>query len=244
MSFSQMLRKSRSTFSLDRRQSDTAEAEPRRQPQPPLPSPRKIFTAASSPASEAAPPPLPAKTPTDVSRRLFSEDTTGPSSSCAPRVSPEFSSKTLRPKKKSFPADSEGRGGGAGGSFRPRNKSETVKHPEAVYNELAAILQRRRLHLETRPSAPSAPTVPRDDLPPYSKVNKAAKLQKVTAVTEPSVTEPSVTSPGVTSPRHAPPAVKPVPSFLHSFVQSAQYRHTQAQAGTSCAQVKTPSKGW
>merc|ERR1719412_3485702 len=71
MSFSQMLRKSRSTFSLDRRQSDTAEAEPRRQPQPPLPSPRKIFTAASSPASEDAPPPLPAKTPADVSRKLF-----------------------------------------------------------------------------------------------------------------------------------------------------------------------------
>ena len=239
MSFSQMLRKSRSTFSLDRRQSDTTEAEARRQPQPPLPSPRKIFTAASSPASEDAPPPLPAKTPADVSRKLFNDDTDGPSSSRVPRVSPEFSSKTLRPKKKSFPAESDGRGGGAGGSFRPRNKSETVKHPEAVYNELAAILQRRRLHLETRPSVPSVTSVPRDDLPPYSKVNKAAKLQKVTAVTEPSVTGQGVTSAG-----HAPPAAKPVPSFLHSFVQSAQYRHTQAQAGTTCAQVKTPSKGW
>ena len=191
---------------------------------PPLPSPRKYQTDGPSASSQAV-------------RRLFDDDVEAEEERVArPKLSPDFSSKTLKPKK-SLPENGLGGGGGGVGSrFRARNNSESVKQPEAVYNELTLILERRRQNLETpRPSVPDRPsnlTVERKEVfPPYSKVNKVPRQQKERNDSgEARVAESSSLT------RHQPPN-----SFLHSFAQSGKLGNTSAGAGRSAFNT---FKGW
>eukprot|EP00092_Neocalanus_flemingeri_P008542 GFUD01009201.1.p1 GENE.GFUD01009201.1~~GFUD01009201.1.p1 ORF type:complete len:742 (+),score=148.30 GFUD01009201.1:295-2520(+) len=156
--------------------------QPERRPVPPLPSPRKISLGPQSLTitPQKAQPPLPKSKPPGV-RKLFSDDEQNESkviptksSSDSVSISKDFSSKTLRPKKSvKESTDSENK-------FRPRNKSESKK-PETMQNELALILEKRRQNL-TKPVIPERPknlTIDaKDNFPPYSKVNKAAKQPK------------------------------------------------------------------
>ena len=195
---------------------------------PPLPSPRKYQTEGRSlPVTPSA--------PSQAVRRLFDDAETVEAEEekvSRPKMSPDFSSKTLKPKR----SQPESGLGGGGGRFRARNNSESVKQPEAVYNELTLILERRRQNLETpRPSVPDRPsnlTVERKEVfPPYSKVNKVPRQQKERNDSgEARVAESSSLT------RHQPPN-----SFLHSFAQSGKLGNTSAGAGRSAFNT---FKGW
>ena len=139
---------------------------------PPLPTPRKISLGPQSLPTltpRKVQPPLPKTKPPSV-RRLFADDHADqekPSKLTeSTHVSKDFSSKTLRPKKST--KDS------ADTKFRPRNKSESTRKPEAMQNELELILEKRRQNL-TKPVIPERPKNltmdTKDNFPPYSKVN-------------------------------------------------------------------------
>ena len=110
-------------------------------------------------------PPLPASKP-KVVRRLFSKDEVD---SPAPAPHAQFSSKTLKPKKRKESREEPGRAASQAG-FRPRNKSDCSKKSESVQNELAVILERRRQAL-TRPDLSDRPAhlglESTDSCPPY-----------------------------------------------------------------------------
>ena len=206
-SLSRMIRKSQSSFNLNQRTKEDERAFQRSNRQPPMPSPRKVYECQG--ASDA--PPLPERTPTDAAKRLIFED--HDNSSIRSKVSPQFSSKTLKPKKMTSHNDT--------GIFRPRNNSESNKQPEEVYNELAAILERRRQNLESgtcdqepgpRPKKTAGVADQADSIPQYSTVNKATKLQKI-----------AETGTIHESRSQRFNETKPIPSFLHTFVNSAQF---------------------
>ena len=204
----------------------------------PLPSPRKCITEGRSlPATPSGKSPSIYDTnksnvsniyDTNVSNRavrnLFN-DVDQRREETKPNKSPDFSSKTLKPKK----ATEEKAGGGTMTRFRPRNKSESVKQPEAVYNELSLILERRRHNLETKPTVPNRPknlTLDTKDssspsFPPYSKVNKVSRPHKESVESRHNV---------------------PTKSFLHSFAQSGKLGQLQS-AGESKNTFNT-FKGW
>jgi len=202
-------------------------------PVPPLPTPRKISLGPQSLPTltpRKVQPPLPKSKPPSV-RRLFADEQTNQNKTSPTKTVPEsvpiskdYSSKTLRPKKSTKEsADIENK-------FRPRNKSESIKKPEAMQNELALILEKRRQNL-TKPVIPERPknlTIDtKDNFPPYSKVNKAAKQQK----REASMTTPE--SPNKSfelqaenkSDQGLSIGTKPLgkSSFLHSLVQSGKF---------------------
>ena len=188
---SRMMRKSQSSFNLNLRSHDTENGFKRNNPQPPIPSPRKLYPS----VSHDSPPPLPEKTPADISKRLFTDDQYRTENAVQPKLSPHFSSKTMKPKKKTNLNDSE--------RFRPRNNSESNKQPQEVYNELAAILERRRRNLENTTDGEKKPSSDfSDDIPPYSKVNKVSKQNNI------------LDSSGLKKQNQANP------SFLHTFVKS------------------------
>ena len=201
---------------------------------PPLPSPRKYQTEGRSlPVTPSA--------PSQAVRRLFDDAETVETEEekvSRPKMSPDFSSKTLKPKK-SLPES--GLGGGGGGKFRARNNSESVKQPEAVYNELTLILERRRQNLETKPSVPDRPrnlTVDTKEVfPPYSKVNKVPRQQKERAD---SGENKRCESSSLTRHHHLPPPHK---SFLHSFAQSGKLGNTAAPSEAAKSSFNT-FKGW
>ena len=141
-------------------------------------------------------------------------------------VSPQFSSKTLKPKKE--PEES-------GGGTRPRNRSLSLKQPEAVYNELSLILEKRRQNLETKPTPPDRPrnltletkACP-PSFPPYSKVNKVSRQQKDVPESDSAVSVPR---------SNVPPR-----SFLHSFAQSGKL--SQLQSREENKNAFSTFKGW
>ena len=189
--------------------------------EPPQPSPRKYQAEPPSVSSQAV-------------RRLFEDEEERPG---RPKMSPDFSSKTLKPKKSH---NEIGQGGGGGGKFRARNNSESVKQPEAVYNELSLILERRRQNLETpRPSVPDRPsnlTVDRKEtFPPYSKVNKVPRQQKER---RDSGENRRAESSSLTRHIQVPPLHK---SFLHSFAQSGKLGKTSSEENKSSFNT---FKGW
>lgn len=195
---SRMIRKSQSTFNLNLR---TSEEKPTFKRQPPLPSPRKVYLSESQDRA----PPLPEKTPADVCKRLFIDDHCSAENEVQQKVSPQFSSKTLKPMKKKMHNDSM--------RFRQRNNSESDKHPEEVYNELAAILQRRRQNLENQDEQHNKLTSdPCDEIPPYSQVNKVAKLKKFCQTSQSSNQRLN--------------EAKPRPSFLHTSKFSSIHKYT------------------
>ena len=250
MSLSRMIRKSKSSFNLDRKHTDDdIQFTPKKQP--PLPSPRKNFPGALSN------PTTPShdvnhhffhNNPSVVSKRLFNEDDDNLDHIYQHKISPDFSSKTLKPTKKQSNNESDVR------RFRPRNKSESLKQPEEVYNELAMILEKRRQNLESRPFVPERPNNlnldTKDNFPAYSKVNKVAKLpQKVS----PPVVPPGRETIGPlqcsldqgVGRSQTMEEVKPVQSFLHTFVNSAKYNTSLSTSNnTSNNNSLSPSKGW
>ena len=248
MSLSRMIRKSKSSFNLDRKHhDDDIQFTPKKQP--PLPSPRKVFTGAVSNPS------TPShdvnhhffnNNPSVVSKRLFNEDDDSLETTYQQKVSPDFSSKTLRPPKKNSNNESDVR------RFRPRNKSESLKQPEEVYNELAMILEKRRQNLESRPFVPERPSNlnldTKDNFPAYSKVNKVPKFpQKVTATGGETIPPslPSSLDQGLGR-SQAQEEIKPVQSFLHSFVNSAKYNTSFNTSSNNISNNSSfsPSKGW
>ena len=200
---------------------------------PPLPSPRKYQTEGRSlPVTPSA--------PSQAVRRLFDDAETVEAEEekvSRPKMSPDFSSKTLKPKR----SQPESGLGGGGGRFRARNNSESVKQPEAVYNELTLILERRRQNLETpRPSVPDRPsnlTVDRKEtFPPYSKVNKVPRQQKERR--DDSGENRRADSSSLTRHIQVPPLHK---SFLHSFAQSGKLGKTSSEENKSSFNT---FKGW
>ena len=198
-----------------------------RGPVPPLPSPRKISLEPKSLPTltpRKTQPPLPKSKPPSV-RKLFVEDKETEDATEniqeTPKISRDFSSKTLRPKKSAKDSvTSESK-------FRPRNKSESIKSPEKVQNELALILEKRRQNL-TKPVIPERPknlTIDtKDNFPPYSKVNKGTKQQKPDS----SQRTPTSMNTSFDSPTESKAGVdigtKPTgKSFLHSLVQSGKF---------------------
>jgi len=206
------------SFSESSEEDSPASFQSERRPVPPLPTPRKLSLGPQSLPSltpRKVQPPLPKTKPPSV-RRLFADDKSGqdkPSTVPDPvAVSKDFSSKTLRPKKTTKDtADSK---------FRPRNKSESLRKPEAMQNELELILEKRRQNL-TKPAIPERPknlTIDtKDNFPPYSKVNKAAKTQKSETAMKTETENKS--EQGQRS--GANPIGKS--SFLHSLVQSGKF---------------------
>jgi len=206
------------SFSESSEEDSPASLQSERRPVPPLPTPRKLSLGPQSLPSltpRKVQPPLPKTKPPSV-RRLFADDKSGqdkPSTVPDPvAVSKDFSSKTLRPKKTTKDtADSK---------FRPRNKSESLRKPEAMQNELELILEKRRQNL-TKPAIPERPknlTIDtKDNFPPYSKVNKAAKTQKSETAMKTETENKS--EQGQRS--GANPIGKS--SFLHSLVQSGKF---------------------
>jgi len=202
-----------------------------RRPVPPLPSPRKLSLGPQSLptlAPRKVQPPLPKTKPPSV-RRLFADDKSGQEKpSPAPETVPaskDFSSKTLRPKKPTKDT--------ADNKFRPRNKSESLRKPEAMQNELELILEKRRQNL-TKPTIPERPknlTIDtKDNFPPYSKVNKAAKTNKTETAMK-TETEDKADQGQRTG---ANPVGKS--SFLHSLVQSGKFNPT--------SNIDNYPKGW
>ena len=192
ISSSSNLRKSQSTFNLDRNFND--------RPNFPVASPRKcIPEPLSLPTSplRCQMAQLPSLTSTDVSRNLFPEE----EEEDRPKVSPDFSSQTLRPKKNVSPNDSQ--------RFRPRNKSLTDKQPEEVFNELAAILQRRRQNIESheKPAVSERPS--HLQLPTYSTVNKIVRHKPQ----ENNKPECNIYNNDI----------RPNQSFLHTFANSPRF---------------------
>jgi len=206
--------------------------KPERGPVPPLPSPRKISLGPQSLpilSPRKAQPTLPKSKPPAV-RKLFEDDETNESSgiltkksSDSLQTSKDFSSKTLRPKKSlKDSTDLENK-------FRPRNKSESIKKPETMQSELALILEKRRQNL-TKPVIPERPknlTIDaKDNFPPYSKVNKAAKQPKFETVlkTPESPNKSFETQAEYKSDQGSGIGTKPLgKSFLHSLVQSGKF---------------------
>ena len=206
--------------------------KPERGPVPPLPSPRKISLGPQSLpilSPRKAQPALPKSKPPGV-RKLFEDDETDESrgiltknSSDSVQTSKDFSSKTLRPKKSlKDSTDLENK-------FRPRNKSESIKKPETMQSELALILEKRRQNL-TKPVIPERPknlTIDaKDNFPPYSKVNKAAKQPKFETVlkTPESPNKSFETQAEYKSDQGSGIGTKPLgKSFLHSLVQSGKF---------------------
>ena len=214
--------RTRSSWSLDQGQD--------RRPPPPLPSPRKYLQEGRSlPATPSATKP-PSIYDTKVSNRavrnLFDQTDGAREEEVKTSVSPQFSSKTLKPKKE--PEES-------GGGTRPRNRSLSLKQPEAVYNELSLILEKRRQNLETKPTPPDRPrnltletkACP-PSFPPYSKVNKVSRQQKDV---------PESDSAGTVPRSNVPPR-----SFLHSFAQSGKL--SQLQSREENKKAFSTFKGW
>lgn len=217
-----------------------------RGPVPPLPSPRKISLGPQSLPTltpRKVQPPLPKSKPPSV-RRLFTDDEPNETKPTLPTILPEsvttskdFSSKTLRPKK-SVKDSSE-----IENKFRPRNKSESIQKPETMQTELALILEKRRQNL-TKPVIPERPknlTIDaKDNFPPYSKVNKAAKQPKIeTALKTPESPNKSFESQTeYKSDQGLGIGTKPLgkSSFLHSLVQSGKFNPTN--------NINDYPKGW
>jgi len=219
-------------FSSD--EEDPTPLTPKRKPEPPLPSPRKVSLGPQSLpilTPRKTQPPLPKSKPPSV-RKLFQDDEKTESEP----ISTDFSSKTLRPKKSTKNSTD------IDNKFRPRNKSESIKKPEAMQNELALILEKRRQNL-TKPVIPERPknlTIDaKDNFPPYSKVNKAAKQPKFETPlkTPESPIKSFETEAKYKSEVGAGIGTKPLgKSFLHSLVQSGKFNPANS--------VDDYPKGW
>ena len=102
-----------------------------------------------------------------------------------------------------------------------------------MQNELELILEKRRQNL-TKPVIPERPKNltmdTKDNFPPYSKVNKAAKQQKTeTAVKTPdSVNKSFETDTENKADQGQRTGTKPIgkSSFLHNLVQSGKFNPT------------------
>ena len=195
MSSSMNLRKSQSTFNLNFPDPSPRKLEPLSLPTSPLrPQCPEISTKTSATSAN------------DVARKLFDEEDEEKLKPCQ-----DFSSKTLRPKRNVEPYDSR--------RFRPRNKSLSLKQPEEVTNELASILERRRLNIESHETKPAVTEKPKNisfsgpkniSLPTYSTINKISRNK--------------VNSDNMSSERIYNNDLRPNQSFLHSFANSPRFK--------------------
>ena len=193
ISSSSSLRKSQSSFHLDRNFPDRLNF--------PVASPRKcIPEPLSLPTSplkcQMSQLPSPTLTTTDVARNLFSEE----EEEVKPKICSDFSSKTLRPKRNMGHNDSQ--------RFRPRNKSLTDKQPEEVFNELAVILQRRRQNIESNEKPALSERPSHLQLPTYSTVNKIVRHKPQESKVDCNIYNNDV---------------RPNQSFLHTFANSPRF---------------------